>query len=269
MPVTNEKYDQLKIDKLKHFLQEMATKGTARPYEIFVDNLKVVPKTEDPKDFDNYEYYMNEDTEKIRILIYNSAASPRNDQYCYYLPKNKPESSLNGLGEIETIIQEKLSARDREHELIKLKEELEETKRQLEEAEEYSESLEQQLEEAKSTKYKLGKLDLVELGGAVLEKLAVKNSPALEKIGLGGLIGSDATQANPKVDESEVSFQKKTENENQKLNPDQLQYIPVLQQLDTAFDRSQLQVVMQVLGKFSEEPENLKTVAELLNIQIP
>lgn len=271
MPVSNDKYDQLKIDKLKHFLQEMATKGSARPYEIFVDNLKVVPKTEDPKDFDNYEYYMNEDTEKIRILIYNSAASPRNDQYCYYMPKNKGEhsNSLNGLGEIETIIQEKLSARDREHELIKLKEELEEAKKQLQESEDYAESLEQQLEESKSSKYKLGKLDLVELGGAVLEKLAVKNSPALEKMGLGGLISPNNTPANSEGENMEVSFQKKTEDNNQNINPGHLQYIPVLQQLDTVFDRSQLEIVMQILAKFSEEPENLKTVAELLNIQIP
>jgi hypothetical protein len=41
MPVTNDKYDQLKIDKLKHFLQEMAAKGQPRPFEIFVDNLKM------------------------------------------------------------------------------------------------------------------------------------------------------------------------------------------------------------------------------------
>jgi hypothetical protein len=44
MPVTNDKYDQLKIDKLKHFLEDMASKGQAKPFEIFVDNLKVVPK---------------------------------------------------------------------------------------------------------------------------------------------------------------------------------------------------------------------------------
>src|SRR5262245_44298334 len=140
MPVTNDKYDQLKIDKLKYFLQEMAAKGSPKPYEIFVDNLKVVPKTEDPKDFDTYEYYMNEDTEKVLILIYNSALSPRNDQYCYNLQKAKLENPLSGLGEIENIIQEKLSARDREHELNRLKDELEETKKQLEESEEYAES---------------------------------------------------------------------------------------------------------------------------------
>src|SRR5437660_12631732 len=101
MPVSNDKYDQLKIDKLKHFLEDMAGKGHPRPFEIFVDSLKVVPKSEDPKDFDNYEYYMNEDSEKVRILIYNSQHSPRNDQYCFYVQQNKQEKPVNGLGEIE------------------------------------------------------------------------------------------------------------------------------------------------------------------------
>ena len=268
MPVTNDNYDQLKIDKLKHFLEEMASRGHARPFEIFVDNLKVIPKTEDPKEFDNYEYYMSEDTEKVRILIYNSNLSPRNDQYCFYVQTNKGEKTLNGLGEIETIVQEKLTARDKEYELTHLKKELEETKQQLEEAEDYADQLEQQLEEANSNKYKLGKLDLVELGGVVLENLAVKNSPALQKIGLGGLLGANKEIEESKAEETEASFQKKSDG-NDQLKPEHLQYIPVLQQLDAAFDTPNLEIVMQVIGKFSEEPSNLKTVAELLNIQIP
>ncbi len=269
MPVTNDKYDQLKIDKLKHFLQEMAGKGNARPFEIFVDNLKVVPKTEDPKDFDNYEYYMNEDTEKIRILIYNSAASPRNDQYCFYVQQIKMEKPLSGLGDLDGIIQEKLNARDKEYELGRLKDELDETKKQLEEAEEYAETLEQQLEEAKSNRYKLGKLDLVELGGAVLEKLAIKNSPALEKIGLGSLVSPGNAPATESSEETEATFQKKESGEASNMTAEQLQYIPLLQQLDQAFDKPQLETVMQILAKFSEEPEQLKTVAELLNIPNP
>jgi hypothetical protein len=267
MPVTNDNYDQLKIDKLKHFLEEMASRGHARPFEIFVDNLKVIPKTEDPKEFDNYEYYMNEDTEKVRILIYNSNLSPRNDQYCFYVQKNKGEKTLNGLGEIETIVQEKLTARDKEYELTHLKKELEETRQQLEESEEYADQLEQQLEEAKSNKYKLGKLDLVELGGVVLENLAVKNSPALQKIGLGGLLGANKEVEESKAEETEASFQRKSD-ANEQLKPEHLQYIPVLQQLDAAFDAPNLEIVMQVLGKFSEEPSQLKTVAELLNISL-
>ena len=267
MPVTNDKYDQLKIDKLKHFLEDMASKGQAKPYEIFVDNLKVVPKTEDPKDFDSYEFYMNEDTEKIRILIYNSNLSPRNDQYGFYVQQNKQEKSANGLGDLDGIIQEKLNARDKEYELNRLKVELEEAKQQLEEAEEYSDKLEQQLEDAKSNKYKLGKLDLVDLGTLVLGRLAEKNADLLSKVGLEGLSSNQKQIPGTELTETEASFQKKTDNQN--LSPEQLQYISVLQQLDQAFDKPSLEVVMLILGKFSEEPETLKSVAELLNIQVP
>lgn len=266
MPVVNDTYDQLKIDKLKHYLEDMAGKGHARPFEIFVDSLKIVPKTEDPKEFDSYEYYMNENTEKIRILIYNSNLSPRNDQYCFYVQQQKQhQQPVNGLGEIDNIIQEKLTARDREHEMTRLQNELEETKKQLEESEEYAEDLERQLEESKSNKFKLGKLDLVELGGVVLERLAVKNSPALEKIGLGSLISPSGQQESSPVQETEASFQKKSGGAGE-LKPEYLQYIPWLQQLDAAFDQQQLETVMQVLAKFAEEPAQLKTVAELLNI---
>src|SRR6476661_10847298 len=132
MPVTNDVYDQLKIDKLRHFLEAQAEKGMAKPFEIFVDSLKVVAKTEDPKEFDSYEFYMNEDTEKVRILIYNSNLSPRNDQYCFMVQKTVGSKSLNGLGEIENIVQEKLAARDREYEMNRLREELQTTKEELE-----------------------------------------------------------------------------------------------------------------------------------------
>lgn len=273
MPVTNDKYDQLKIDRLKHFLQEMAGKGQPRPFEIFVDSLKVVPKTDDPKEFDSYEYYMNEDTEKIRILIYNSGLSPRNDQYCFYVQQNKPEKPLSGLGDLDGIIQEKLSARDREYELTRIRQELEDTKLQLEEAEEYAETLEQQLKDAQSNKYKLGKLNLVELGGAVLENLAVKNSPLLDKMGLSGLLGTNAATVNTetgRTEETEVQFQKKETDsgDSNPLNPEHLQYIPILQQLSDAFKKPELEIVMQVLGRFSQEPDKLITVAELLNISV-
>lgn len=265
--VTNEKYDQFKIERLRNFLEDMAAKGQARHFEIFVDSLKVVPRTGEVKDFDNYERYMDESTEKVRIVIYGSSASNRNDQYCFTMQTNRQEKSLSGLGEIETIVQEKLTAREKEYELTHLKKELEETKQLLEEAEDYADQLEQQLEEAKSNKYKLGKVDLVELGGVVLQNLAVKNSPALEKFGLGGLFGANKQIEETKTEETEASFQKKSSDESQ-LKPEHLQYIPVLQQLDTAFDAPNLEIVMQVLGKFSEEPSNLKTVAELLNIAL-
>lgn len=262
MPVTTEKYDQLKIDKLKHFLTEMAAKGQVRPYEIFVDGLKVVPKTEDVKEFENYEYYINEDTEKIRILIYYSLTSPRNDQYCYYIQQTKAGKPLNGLGDLDGIIQEKLEARDREHEVRLMKQELEETKKQLEEAEEYSEELERQLEDARSNKHKLGKLDLVELGSAVLERMATKNAAALEKMGLAGLVVAPPADS-ASMETTTASFEKQPEEGKSPTAG----YLALLQQLDAVFEEAELETVMQVIRKFAEEPSHLQTVAGLLNIE--
>ena len=276
MPVNNENFDQLKIDKLKHFLEDMAGKGQARPYEIFVDALKVVPKTEDPKDFDSYEYYMNEDTEKIRILIYNSNLSPRNDQYSFFVQKNRQDKSMNGLGEIDAIIQEKLSARDKEYEMNRLKEELEETKKQLEEAEEYSESLETQLQDAKTNKYKFGNFNVAELAGITIESIIRRNPQMLAKIPGGeafaGIIEQDnlevaKRQINPTT-EGEVSFQKK-EDAQDGLTENQKRHISFFTMLEQQFNEAQLGDMMQIIYKFAEEPAQMKTVKELLNIQNP
>ncbi len=273
MPVTTEKYDQLKIDKLRHLLTDLAAKGQGRPYEIFVDGLKVVPKTEDPKEFDNYEYYINEDTEKIRILIYYSLSSPRNDQYCYYIQNSKTENSFplqgspRGLGELEGILQEKLEARDREHELKRLTEQLTELKQQLQEAEDYCEELEEQLSLAKNNKHKLGKMDLVELGGLMLERLAVKNADALEKIGLAGLVQPTpgTTQATPQATEASFQRKNKTSEEDQQL----MKYLAVLTKLDNSLEKEDKAIVMAIIDQLILMPTYLKPVAELLNIQTP
>ena len=100
-----------------------------------------------------------------------------------------------------------------------------------------------------------------------LEDLAEKNADLLSKVGLEGLSNNQKQIPGTEPTETEASFQKKTDNQN--ISPEQLQYISVLQQLDQAFDKPSLEVVMLILGRFSEEPETLKSVAELLNIQLP
>lgn len=276
MAVTNDKYDQFKIERLKNFLEDMAGKGQPRYYEIYVDSLKVVPKTDDAKEFDNYERYMDENTEKVRIVIYGSALSPRNDQYCFLVQQPKQDTGLNGLGEVENIIQEKLAARDREYELTRLREELQKTKEQLEEAEEYADTLLSQLEQEKTNKFKLGNINVGELASVALEGMIRRNPQLLTKLpggeALAGIIEQDTLEKekllSSSLPESQASFQKKAES-SVELTPEHLRYIPLLQQLDAAFNTAELELVMQIIQRLAEEPANLKTVAELLNIQNP
>jgi vacuolar-type H+-ATPase subunit I/STV1 len=276
MPVTNDTYDQLKIDKLKHFLETQAAKAQAKPFEIFVDNLKVVSRTEDPKDFDNYEFYMNEDTEKVRILIYNSNLSPRNDQYSFLVQKNKVEKSLNGLGEVENIIQEKLAARDREHETNRLREELTSTKEELQETEEYAEKLEKEIEYLKENKFKLGNINIGELASVAVEGMIRRNPQFLTKLpggeALAGIIEQDNKDQESRLlkpnasPETAASFQKKEETSETQFSETEVRQLHFLNQLQEGFDQKQIEIFNIILGRLAADPSQLQNVAKLFQI---
>jgi hypothetical protein len=273
MPVTNDTYDQLKIDKLKHFLEAQAERGQAKPFEIFVDNLKVVAKTEDPKEFDSYEFYMNEDTEKLRILIYNSNLSPRNDQYCFMVQKNIGSTkSVNGLGEIENIVQEKLAARDREYEMTRLKDELEATKQELEETEEYADQLEKEIQYLKENKFKIKNIDLAELTSVAIEGIVRRNPQFLTKIpgigeGLAGIIEQDNKEkekllTQPQQPEPQVSVQKETAPD---ITEEEKRHLAYLRKLEQTFTREQAEMFNAVLHSMVEEPSIIPTLVDLIN----
>lgn len=271
MPVTNDKYDQLKIDKLKHFLEAQAAKGQAKPFEIFVDNLKVVAKTEDVTEFDSYEYYMNEDTEKLRILIYNSNLSPRNDQYCFLIQNDRIEKPGNGLGEIEGIIQEKLAARDREYELTKLKEELDQTKQELKESEDYAENLEAQIENLKANKFKFGNINVAELAGVALESIVRRNPQLLARIPggetLAGIIEQDNREQQKHLQpatqsESAASFEKET---SESLTEDQRAQLAMLKSFEQTFTKEQAVSFNEVLQAMVEQPTLIPDIIQLIH----
>ncbi len=47
MPIKRNRYEPQKIEKLKNLLTNLAESNHPQPYEILVDGVKVVPKTED------------------------------------------------------------------------------------------------------------------------------------------------------------------------------------------------------------------------------
>lgn len=273
MPVTTESYDQLKIDKLKHYLETQANKGQGVPFEIFVDNLKAVPKTEDPKEFDNFEFYINENTEKVRILIYSYGCSPRNDQYCFMVQKNRLDKGLNGLGEIETIVQDKLAARDREHEMNRLKEELETVKEELQQTEEYADKLEKEIVNLKENKFKLGNINIAEFASAALEGIVRRNPQILTKLpggaALAGIVEQDNKEQEARLlqpqPETTATFQRKEATETG-FSEIEIRQLRFLQQLQESFDHKQVEIFNLILGRLSAEPSRLEEIATLFGI---
>lgn len=278
MAITSETYDQLKIDKLKLYLQTQADRNAARYYEIYVDNLKAVHKTNDIQEFDSYEDYMTEDTDRIRILVYSTnAQSPRNDQYVYRIKKHEEQKTvvqqqgLSGI-EIESRMEEKLQTHRERWEHEALVKELEQTKQQLRESEEYAEKLAAELQEYRSKKLHWGNVNLGELASVVVEGIVRRNPQMVAKLpggeALAGIIEQDNKErgTTTPTQETEVSFKKKSDTP--ELSDEEKGYLNFMRGIAESFDDEEIVILTQVITKLEEDTTQLKPVAELLNINV-
>ena len=278
MAITSETYDQLKIDKLKLYLQTQADRNAARFYEIYVDNLKAVHKTNDIQEFDSYEDYMTEDTDRIRILVYSTnAQSPRNYQYVYRIKKQDEQKTVvqqHGLSgiEIESRMEEKLQTHRERWEHEALVKELEQTKQQLKEAEEYAEKLVAELQEYISKKLHWGNVNLGELASVVVEGIVRRNPQMVAKLpggeALAGIIEQDNKErgTTSPTQETEVSFKKKSDTP--ELSDEEKGYLNFMRGIAESFDDEEIVILTQVITKLEEDTTQLKPVAELLNINV-
>jgi len=288
-----DKYDQLKIEKLKETLQKQFDGGRAPYFEIYVDGLKAVPKTNDLNEFDHYENFIMEDTEKIRIIVYTaSAVSPRNDQFTYLLKKKEQPvtitAPLNGF-DIDAKIDEKLKQQREKWESDLVRQELEKTKKQLREAEDYADKLENELSELRQKKSHVGNINLGELASVALEGIVRRNPQLIAKIpggeSLAGIIEADNKEkqqlltSSPQP-ETEVSFKKKsnveeTAQQEQHVNKDTIVlteeekgYLNFMQGVAESFDDKELTLLTHIIQKLEDDPSQLKPVAELLDVNV-
>lgn len=281
MPIQFDNFDQQKVDRLKSHLVAMAEKGKAKHYEIFVDALKAVPKTDEPSEFDGYEDYMTADTEQIKICIYNTASSPRNDQYVFLIKaRNREEATnlgLNGMP-VKTFSRNSVSewreAQDRKTaeglEILSLKKENAELRRELAESEEYADTLASAVEAAKANGNKIGGVHWGEVLSVAFEGIVRRNTHIIAQIpavsGLAGIIEKDNNRTELPQENAEVSFKKKetaTHNE-PALTTEEKEFVKLFHELQKHFTEDEIGQVMQILDAFSKDKSQLQPVLELV-----
>lgn len=285
--ITQEKYDLVKIERLKHYLESAAEKGKPKFYEVFVDNLKAVDKTSDPQAFDEYLVYMSEDTRMLKVLIYTSTENcPRNDKFIFTVTSPEKErdekrrQELSGF-EIEEKIQSVVQQEREKMNTELLKKELQETQEDLEEAETYIEQLEKQLVEAKNTKVS-AKENFGEVVSLALESIVRRNTHLLSGIplvgqGLAGVVEQDnkrlketALNSPKAVEERNVTF-KRVVGDEEHLTPakssiskEDQETLAYFQSLRQAFTESELLQVLDIISNLSQDKENIEAVLDLL-----
>ena len=180
-------YKKETLEKLKQWICDMNLRNHEQYYEIFVDGIKVVHKTNDTEEVESYLTWIDSDTQQIRVLTYNTKASHRSKVFEFRTNRFEEEPSYKELYETE---------QKKNEELIK----------RLEDAEEHICNLEQN--ENKKQSFDLQSI-LTTLGS-----LSAKNPDLAENLGgLGGLLNNPPKPIENKEDDCKVSFKKKQTND--------------------------------------------------------
>lgn len=284
--ITTERYDPIRIERIRHFLESSTEKGKPKFYEIFVDNLKAVDKTDDTGCFDEYKMYMDENTQMIKVLIYTSTENcPRNDKFIFSVrnpQEEKRQEQLNGIdfqNKIDLAIQQE---RDRTQ-LLQLQKELTITKSQLKEAEEYADTLQDKLEKTQSEfkQFKEKRISLSEMNTGRLvgfmTNYFIKTYPSLaQKVPvlstLSGYLTDDEESSDQLGDilntspEGSVSFSKKNEeNANASENDNEDRYkLAFFKEMEDAFSIEQLKQVCEIIKGLQTQPDQINTVHSLI-----
>jgi hypothetical protein len=281
--ITTEKYDVVKMERLKHYLETNAERDKPKYYEILVDNLKVVDKTNDPACFDDYTMYMNEESKIIKVLIYSSTeTSPRNDKFIFTIAnteeekrkQEKKQSELNGF-EIQNKIDSAITTERERMNTEKMREELEAKTKQLEEAEEYIDQLTDELQAEKEKKYNPREIQFGNIASIAIEEVIKRNPAWTKKVPLiGALSGlletehsttSNDTENKTTSEETSASFSKKTkETVAENADKETKAKLEFFEQMEENFTEEQFNMMIQITQTLMSNPEQLSTVYELV-----
>lgn len=136
--IKTEKFNSDRIQLIKLNLENHAKTGNPRWYEIQVDGLKAVSKTTDVSLFDDYEMYLSDATEALRVHLFQGT-SHKYDGFVFLCNTDAREqhTSLQGVG---LSVEEKVAQALREKDFENAKATIEALKLELEEAKEYAEN---------------------------------------------------------------------------------------------------------------------------------
>ena len=263
----------------------MADKNEGKYIEVYVDDVKVVPRTNKIESLDDHKVYLDDTTETIKVFTYNTENSNRYQQFTFVIEKKKATehpvqnqnvqtSQVQGLSgiELENRINQSLAQERERWQTDLLKRDFDTCKKELQDAEEYIDDLEKQLSVYKSKKLHLGDVNLGEVASIVLEGMVKRNPHWVAKLpggdALAGLIAKEATEnGTAEVIENEVVFKKKTPVE-EGMSEEMKAQMGFLKQLESHFNQEQLDKIMLILESFVKTPTNIETVFELLEIKI-
>lgn len=273
MTTVREAYNPEKIEQIRKLLDMQIRKGLPVKFEIHIDSLTVVPKTNDINEFDTYEDYLSSGTRNMRLLIYDSISGAEQVNECLYkmsnyMSQSLPAATSSGLDgvELQDRITEQVNTKIAE---IESKRELKETKEQLKAAESEIESLNRELEQERAKKGVEMKR-WGEVGSLVLEGI-IKRNPQILSVLPGGENLAGIFMEQPEIakereePQPQMTFREKSEQE-PKFTQKELAFHALFNELERAFsqDHQGLIKVNFILSELIKNPTLVHDIEALL-----
>lgn len=278
MPVQFETFSQGKIDTLKSHLEATAAKGKPKSFEIWIDGLQVIPRTEEPAEFDNYEEYLTPESSQIKVVIYCTDKTNRNDKYIYSLKAKNPQEAIDlgiaGLPvktfnsrEIDNWRQKQVVKTEQNRAVGELRDELDELNELLDEKQAYIVELEQALKTAEANKNTIKGIDLGNVLAAGLEQLARNTTSYWKNVpGLAGIaeeLEQDKSRNahTPNTQDSEVSITKKAgEGDGIILTDQEKELLNFFKEMQRHFSQAEFEQVISILDFLSKDKTEIPVV---------
>lgn len=266
--VEREKYSAQKINKLKDYLQRNSEIGKSIEYEIIVDGLKAVQRTNDPEHFDLHETLIDTETRSIEIIFYKGSSN-HNERRLYWLKEeNSRESGLNGI-DIESRIHEELDKTKKQWELDLLKQQNQELTEELQELEQELEQTQKQLQEIIAKQSPLNGI-LGEVGSSFVESFIRRNPQLLSALpGATALAGvSEDNQTKPtgsdETGEASISFKRKSNDASPSISEEDQAAITFVNQLKTQFQKLEFDKIILILEAFAKDKSKIDTILSIV-----
>lgn len=271
--IQHEDYDPNKLDRIHKIIEIASKTGEQKFYEIFLDNLKVVPKTSDPEKFNSFTEFITKESECLTLHLYFGTSQHSDIHYLYFkgVPPNKiKQHGLSGVSMEEWEKQQKDKFLKEQY-YENLEKENEELKAQLEELEEDFTKQEEHWEKIKN-----GKINSFgEIGSAIVLNLLNnpgirKRFPGLNALGDLGQVPSTAQETNQ---EEKATFRRKGQKEEESekttennLSEQEILYLDFLRKLSECLDEKQMETLIHIIAALGKNPIALNsTYKHILN----
>ena len=267
MSVTKMPYNSEKVALLKQLLLNSKESGKPIDYEIRVDGMRAVPRTNDPEQFDRHEDFIDADTGSVTIMLYEGAS--RNNNRHIFLMKDEPKSEpknkpLSGI-EVDKMVNEKVEEIKQQMKYDQLKKENQEQKEEIKEAYGTIDKLRKMITDMEDQKG-INSLNWGKVAGAAAEAIIRNNPHIIAKMPGGETLAGFIVEDNKKQEqaaseshvETEATFSKKSDNAEPPLTEEEKKYRGIMQYWEENFDQDEINHVTDIINMLVDKPEAIE-----------